>query len=153
MKVDFDECVDLDWFAVDRNQHLAHFATGGKGAVPLELLSNRPHLQAALAIIRSLPQRCEALVNPELTSHVVLTDASAEARYLRSFVEMAQRGLYSFDCHLGTDAPAPYFLVAKPEIPLTLDGLGESERQSIGLIRLHISLFDETSLDVANLSS
>lgn len=152
MIVDFDEYHDLDWFATDQDGLLVHFATGGKGAVPLQLLSNRPHLQAALAVIRSLPQVCEALISPDLEKHVTLADTNAEAQYLRSFVAMAQRGLFSFDCDLSADAPAPYFLVAKPDQPLTLDALDAADRRLIELIQLPLMLWRVTHLDVTALA-
>jgi hypothetical protein len=149
MKADFDEYSDLDWFATDRTGAIAHFATGGKGAVPLELLSDRAHVQKTLAIARALPQVCEALINPDLSKYVAFGDPTAEARYLRSFVAMAERGLFSFDCYLDSEAPTPYFLVAKPEVPVSLGSLGVSDTQLLGLIRLHLSFSVLTHIDVA----
>lgn len=121
MLVDGEDIVglDIDWFAVDVEGKIAHFATGGAGFLPPE---TRADLQAADAAFDAL------FAAGETTSTIIieenLPDFSSDherSQYLASFENMAKRGYFSYDVADPSAQGSHYVLVAVPIKPALLE--------------------------------
>ncbi|UXZ94142.1 hypothetical protein K3169_17370 [Pseudomonas phytophila] len=97
MKMDdgFIEVNDLDFFASFINGVLAHFATGGRGFVPASIRNSVSDYELVYEYILSLHDDYEFEV-VEVNIPTFSTTAQRD-RYLKSFVSMAKKGLYSYD--------------------------------------------------------
>lgn len=119
-----EETTDLDWFGVDQQGSIGHFTTGGFGALPRSVASSKEDMESILKYFRSLPLNATVpVVNPKTMALLETKDDKARQKYLQEFLGMASRGLYSFNYQHTGRRPSPYFLVAKPEKPLHIDGV------------------------------
>jgi hypothetical protein len=153
-KVD-QETLDLDWFAVDRYGNLAHFATGGQGAIPRhEALSVDGLIHTSQLVKLSLFPITIPQVSPSLERRLGTMDGEKKERYLHSFMEFTKRGLFSFDYIHGVGRPQGYSIVARPAKPAHLadcpDNL-QSLLQQIVFERL--SFASAEKLDAAEVTS
>lgn len=116
-----EETEDLDWFAIDRNGDIAHFASGGRGFLPPAVMSSEDDLRSLTSFFRfQLAENSDAVESPNLLSYVRLDSHAQRETYLADNITMARKGLYSFDCIIGPSRPAGYFIVARPTVPLNL---------------------------------
>lgn len=102
---------DLDWFLSGQDGFLAHFATGGKGPVPDVIRESIDNYELVYDYFYSL----EPLTEVEIIE-CNLPDFSDEKKrfhYLKSFIEMSRKGLFSYDYRGGE-----YKLISKPQYPL-----------------------------------
>ena len=114
-----EETTDLDWFAIDQQGFIGHFTTGGAGALPRSVASSKEDLESVCKYFRSLPLNATVPLASQKAMAVLATkNDQAREKYLRDFLQMASRGLYSFDYQPTGKRPSPYFLVARPEQPL-----------------------------------
>lgn len=109
MDDEFLEINDLDWFATCQDGLLAYFATGGRGFVPVEVRKSITVYETIYDYFFSI----EDSVGVEVVEENVPGFSSdfERERYLRSFVDMARRGLFSYDVNGG----GGYSLIARPE--------------------------------------
>ena len=128
------EIYDFDWFALDKEGLIWHFATGGCGAMPTSVASSREDLQKVTDFFRSrCPEKLSTRVCQEFEAHVeLMKSAHAREVYLRYFVEMASRGLFSYDCMRSIKPPTGYFQVAKPSTPLQVSSLPHEISEILG---------------------
>ena len=106
---EFLEVNDLGWYASCQDGLLAHFATGGRGVVPLIVRRSISVYEETYDYFCSM----EASVNVEIVE-VNLPKFGSDAqreRYLQSFVNMASKGLFSYD----VSDEGGYKLIAKPQ--------------------------------------
>lgn len=116
--------MDLDWFASDRQGKVVHFAAGGFGAMPQQVVSSRQDLEELTQFFRrACAETTEAEVSPWFEEDSGVTGDAARARYTRDYLVMARKGLHSFDVSGSGDRPRGYFLVARPATALSLAGL------------------------------
>jgi hypothetical protein len=109
--------LDLDWFSVDSTGHIGHFTSNGSGLVPREAIASAQDLKRLTDFFRrEVPIRCIGLESTGWRSKVRPEEATG--KLLDSWLEMAARGLYSFDATLAPAAPA-YIRIAYPAQPLT----------------------------------
>lgn len=114
------EVNDFDWFAVDINGCIIHFASGG-GKLPNSVSASREDLAQLHAYFLSLPTiSAPVQINPNLAQ--VIENLSDISRYTASSVKYAQCSLFSFN---KTDLTHPrsnnfYHPVAYPENALSL---------------------------------
>lgn len=109
MDEEFLEVNDLDWFASYRGGLLAHFATGGRGFVPDVVRKSISEYEEVYDYFHSITGGVEVeVVEGNLP---VFNDSVQRERYLRSFVDMAGRGLFSHD----VNDDGGYKLIAKPK--------------------------------------
>ena len=108
---------DFDWFAVDAVGQLAHFTTAGMKKLPESVAVSAEDL----ALITSYFEKIAA----HRGFHEVESNISEKNgdRYLRSFIAMADKGLFSFDIESHLAPSAAYFRVATPTSPLHLSEL------------------------------
>lgn len=109
MDEEFLEVNDLDWFASCQSGLLAHFATGGRGFVPVAVRKSISVYEEVYDYFQFIEASTDVEVVegnlPEFSSEV------QRERYLRSFVEMAKRGLFSYD----SSGDGGYKLIVKPK--------------------------------------
>jgi hypothetical protein len=124
------ESTDFDWFAVDEQGHLAHFATAGFKHLPATVTLSAEDLAVVTDYFHNrAPIFSGHQVNPDIgCDRSDWKGEAAEARYLSSFVEMAGRGLYSYDIETYVKPMTAYFCVAIPTRPLSIEDLPQEVR-------------------------
>lgn len=102
---------DLDWFLSSQDGFLAHFATGGKGPVPDKIRESIDNYELIYDYFYSL----EPLSDVEVIKCNLpdFSDEKQRSCYLKSFIEMSRKGLFSYDYRNGE-----YKLISKPQCPL-----------------------------------
>ncbi len=113
MRIDPDG-IDLSWFAVDRDGHLAHFTSAGSRGVPAKVLASEPELNRISFFLRDLPSAGDAKLCPPIEGK---TDF---------WLDMAKKGIFSYDFISEDDAvfeKGHYRLVALPKSPILLESL------------------------------
>ncbi len=109
---------DIDWFALDSEGMIGHFASGG-GGVPEFVDEETTALLTDF--FRSLPavENNEVNISPQLEKYRVFISQQEKERYLKGFIFMAQRGIYAYDkTVLGNQSDPRYHLVVVPQIEL-----------------------------------
>src|SRR5574343_1826661 len=107
------ETRDLDIFFKDSSK-LIHIATAG-GQIPNQLADNDKQNEEFASEVSNLEQTFEVEVNQNLAEFVNVPDNGLE-RYLRDFILMASRGLYSYDkTKVGNFEDQFFHLVARPK--------------------------------------
>ena len=125
-----EETQDLDWFALDKEGAVGHFATGGFGALPRSVASSLEDLKKITEYFRSQHAPIASpIVSRVIDSHISLKDEGVMTRYLEDYMKMASRGLFSFDYLRTGTRPRGYFEVAKPSTPLHSTSLPQEIRQ------------------------
>jgi hypothetical protein len=106
------EVSDFDWFAVDRDNYLVHFASAG-GRLPNSVAVSRENLDLLKSYFLGLPVLFSK-------SEIFVAPTTAPFPYL----ECAFRGLFSYDGNVSGGAmDTMYQLVARPPRVLTLADL------------------------------
>lgn len=101
---------DLDWYAQD-GKMIAHFATGGTDSLPFSVINNKTDWEYICDFINNLPSIQNGLI---AICHDNLPDFKNEQdkdNYLSSFIQMAKKGLLSYDIDFNT---LNYKLIAYP---------------------------------------
>ncbi|EOC0056708.1 hypothetical protein ACMS05_002321 [Cronobacter turicensis] len=107
---------DLDWFLSSQEGYLAHFATAGLGPVPERIKASVEDYNFILDYIYLLEPLSEVyVIEGNLPA---FSDENQRSCYLRSFVEMSSKGLFSYDYEQGG-----YKLISKPKTPLKYETL------------------------------
>jgi len=130
-----EQTLDLDWFAVDANGEIGHFATGGLGFLPLSVKACNENRVLLRSFFRGLAGNGEAIESPSLASHRHFASEAEKERSLEDFVQMSSKGLYSFDCIFDRKRPSGYYLVVLPSNPLTVEELPDEIRPALELTR------------------
>jgi hypothetical protein len=86
------EVLDIDWFFT--NGHEIGFVASGGGRLPTSIAKFQD-IDTLSTYFRSVPKSTDIITNPILES--IVGNGSVDDRYLFDFVEMAKRGLYTFD--------------------------------------------------------
>lgn len=94
--------VEYDWLGVDKNGYIGFFSSAGFGPIPETVI--KPNLSIDLTQeILGLPKCSE-------TESIQLQD-----RKISEWIEIAERGLFSFDWSFNSDS---YEMVSWPETPV-----------------------------------
>ncbi|AZE92454.1 hypothetical protein C4J96_0305 [Pseudomonas orientalis] len=109
MDDEFLEINDLDWFASCYKGFFAHFATGGRGFVPLSIRASISNYELLYNYFYSFTESFEFVVIEENLPK--FSNEVQRERYLKSFSSMARRGLLSYDVN---DEGNGYKLIAMP---------------------------------------
>jgi len=136
-----EQVYDYDWFALDKHGRVGHFATGGFATLPRSVAASSEDLALVADFFNSLPFVTEASLAPPAQKAAKSKswrqqwlgppmDAQAAAAHcFQDFVQMARRGLYSFDhayalgFHWGTRPCPDYDRIAIPARPIHLTDL------------------------------
>jgi hypothetical protein len=133
------EGVDLDWYGLDENNQIGHFASGTVGALPPYLSANIHDRALIHGYFTEVRIPCsEAKVDPDalVRGGASNRDAAGKDWFLGSFVEMARCGTFSYDCFLYDPPPTGYFRVASPTVPLKLSEVPDAVRAVLERSRL-----------------
>lgn len=118
---------DFDWYCIDDQGRVGHFASAGFKALPLSVAASAEDLSFLTEFFNQL----NAIPNShELDEH--LGPEQRSERYLGSFVAMADRGLFSFDIESYLRPEISYFRVAIPKVPLLFRDLPDGVREVLG---------------------
>jgi hypothetical protein len=129
-----EETLDLDWFSVDDNGEIAHFASGGRGFLPSSVKVSRTNLARITAYFRrDLDANGSAIESANLSLHTEFNSEAEKARYMADYSRMAAKGLYSFDCVIDHKRPCNYYLVARPSCTLKVNDLPDDIQQIINI--------------------
>jgi len=131
---------DLDWYCVDSEGRVGHFASAGFKQIPPSVAESVEDLSCLDEFFSAIP----AIPNAhDLDEH--LTPECRTERYLHSFVSMADRGLFSFDIETYSKPETCYFRVAIPKHPICFEDLPERVREIFGRTALKSSSLEECS--------
>ena len=116
---------DWDWYACDVDGHLGHFASAGLRALPHSVKMDRDTAERlARYFFDEAQDRTGYTVRPEAEADAGgWQKPGARERFLKSFIEMARKGAFSYNTQMLHGRAASYYLVAKPEIPLFVTDL------------------------------
>ena len=144
IREDEEPGLDLDWFALDAQGNVAHFTTGGCGALPRSAAASRDDLKRVHDYVLSLQEMGAGLLNEDwLKGLRLVPTARIEPRHsFREWTASAARGLYAYDfIEDQRRRPRPYRVVARPEVPLKADELPPEIREIVGRTVLHDVVF------------
>jgi hypothetical protein len=137
MEIPFDTQAgtDFDWFAVDEDELIGHFTTAGFKQLPTSVASSAEDLKLLIDYFENVaPTRGSHTVDESSLAAALQREwkgVANEERYLRSFVSMADKGLFSFDIQSYLRPGVSYFRVALPETPLTMRELPGNIRKLV----------------------
>lgn len=135
---------DLDWFAVDSEGYVGHFATGGQGGVPTSVRSSKPRLDRLVTYFKTVaPSTGRGCLAATIQEY---KNADPNKLNLSLFFHMASRGLYSFDVILGQPRPCPYTIIARPESPIQVADLPQEIQEELKRTRSATIRFAESLL-------
>lgn len=124
---------DLDWFLSSQEGYLAHFATAGQGPIPERIKSSVEDYNFIFDYIYSLEPLSEVyVIEGNLPA---FSNDNQRSSYLRSFVEMSSKGLFSYDYEQGG-----YKLISKPKTPLKYEKLPNEVKGVIYVADIEIDL-------------
>jgi len=113
------QTLDIDWFFM--NDSFIGFVASGGGRLPDSAAKSIENNKSLTLFFRSLPAISDVIINPDLNK--IVTTAIDEM-YLSDFVDMAKKGLFSFDkTNPNSFSDSNYHLVATPVDPLRFDQL------------------------------
>ena len=125
-----EETQDIDWFSVDANGEIAHFASGGRGFLPPSVKASNEDLQYLTSYFRrDLSKNGDGVESLNLSSHMRFQSETQKTTYLADYSQMGAKGLYSFDCIVGPKRPTGYFVVARPSHPLRVEDLPHNVKE------------------------
>ncbi|WP_236190253.1 hypothetical protein [Pseudomonas paraglycinae] len=131
MDQEFLELHDLDWFASSLDGTVLHFATGGRGFVPDFVRQSISAYEEVYDYILTMSAGCGVeIVEKNLPG---FNSDIERQRYLKSFSEMAGRGVFSYDVF----DDGGYRLIAKPAVPLKLSDLPGQVRHCVFQSSMH----------------
>jgi hypothetical protein len=132
---------DWDWYACDQEGHVGHFTTAGLRTLPRAVKKDREGTEHLTQYFFNEAQ--------DRGGYSVRPGAEADAggwqqpgsreRFLKSFVEMARKGAFSYNTEMVHGRGAKYYLVAKPERPLRIADLPPAIREMVSRVRMPIS--------------
>ena len=126
------EETDFDWFCLDLNGEVGHFTTAGFKKLPKSVAESKENLDLlANYFLNVASDHSGHIVDPELSLAIPEPQNRGE-RYLKSFVSMADKGLYSYDIASYVEAGGSYFRVASPAKPLYGSELPPEIREVLG---------------------
>jgi len=137
MQVDpvIQQTTDFDWFGVDEEGLLGYFTTAGFKLLPRSVAGSAEDLNLVTDYFK---MHADVLgshrVDDENLKNALNREWKGEhkeTRYLRDFISMADKGLFSYDIGSHLNPGISYFRVASPQIPLTLEDLPEHIRQIV----------------------
>ena len=136
---------DFDWFGVDGEGLIGHFATAGFKRRPPSIASRAEDLKIVIDYFDNLaPVRVSHRVDDKSLAAALQREWKGEkdeGRYPCNFTPMADKGLLSFDIEPYLKPGIAYFRVASPETPLTIGELPDNiqrivSRTLLGTVRL-----------------
>jgi hypothetical protein len=121
-----DPGTELDWLAMDMDEYVGLFSTGGHGPVPAAVVANLDVVVRAVASLKDLPVRGDCASTPDR--------ATGNFSF---WIEPCQRGLFGFDW--GPVEGGPFARLTVPKAPIKAGDIAESVvREATQLVQLSI---------------
>jgi hypothetical protein len=118
--------IELDWLAVDVDEHVGLFSTGGQGPVPLVVVEHLDAVMRAIAGLSHLPIRADCASTPDRGTG-----------NFSFWIEPCRRGLFGFDW--GAIEMGPFARLTVPKDPVKAIDLEESAvREAAQLVHLSV---------------
>ncbi|MCT8262577.1 hypothetical protein NBG77_03680 [Proteus terrae] len=133
MDDEFLESNDLDWFSSYQDGTIAHFATGGNGTIPEKIRESIDNYEIIYDYFDSL----ESISEIEIIESNLPYFENEKSRflYLRSFIKMAGKGIFSYDYRMGEG----YKLISKPINRLSYNELPSSIKNILFIMPVNLS--------------
>lgn len=117
---------DLEWFGMDRNQHIAHFDTGPYGLIPESIAASREDLDIVVNFFSGeLQATTTAYKDPNVFTRVKLINDNTEGRerFLAVYLELCEKGIYCYEADNRFKFAGQYFKVCSPHSPIIASSL------------------------------
>ncbi len=139
--------LDIDWFAIDLDMNIAHFASGG-GVTPTGF--EIQHCDQLLEYLEETPTLMDdIIISSQLGKYIAFKTDQEKKRYIKAFSDMARKGLYSYDkTILNALADPRYHLVTAPRKPMTMQDLPLNQWSSFKLIRFNGYFRDSNMISI-----
>ncbi len=142
---DEEDYKDIDWYAVDPQGAIGHFATGSKGFLPTSSCESAEDLDAVWQYLQETPPVTRPIVTKQGKREAEKSRISARFA-LESFMEHASKGVYSYDTVYLDRRLSPYYLVAAPERPIHISDVPEHIRRIIERTKCRIAFETASSI-------
>ncbi len=117
---------ELDWLAVDVDEHVGLFSAGGQGPVPVVVVEQLDAVRRAIASLSHLPIRADCASTPDRGTG-----------NFSFWIEPCRRGVCGFDW--GPVEIGPFARLTVPKYPVKTMDLEESAvREAAQLVRLPV---------------
>ncbi|WP_223650490.1 hypothetical protein [Hymenobacter psoromatis] len=90
------EVTDYDWFAIDKQGSIGHFSSNG-GILPNSISTSAEDLESVVDYFTSLKERTGHKLAPNFSYPQEIKGTEQKAKFLSSFANYSDCGLYSFD--------------------------------------------------------
>lgn len=121
-------CRDFDWFCLDEAGHIGHFASAGFKLLPNSVGRSAEDLEIVTRYFeKELTEEGDYVLDENLVEQV----PDFESIYLKSFIEIAAKGLFSYDIASHLSPGISYFRVALPRKPLRVEQLPNQIREIV----------------------
>jgi len=116
---------DWDWYACDQEGHIGHFTTAGLRCLPKAVKEDRAAAERVVNFfLNDASETGNFIVRPGVETDAGGWDKpGARDRYLKSFAEMARKGMFSYNTQMIHGSRGGYYLVAIPEHPMHIADL------------------------------
>jgi hypothetical protein len=133
-----DEGIELDWLALDVDEHVGLFSTGGYGPVPRVVVERLEDVERAIGRLSLLK-----VVGP-------CADSPVGSGHYESWTEPCRRGLFGFDW--GPVRTSPYSRLTVPSRPVHVRELDDAlVGEAAALVRLSVDFQLATAIQVEDL--
>ncbi|WP_291581489.1 hypothetical protein [Clostridium sp. UBA6640] len=136
---EFDlEIEDLEWYAIDGDDNIAQFTTGGTGRVPEFICESRENLDIVCEYFDALSiYIAEAkLINKSVAEY-------PSDNYLEECINMTRKGIFCYDVSNGKEHLQDYQLVSKPDKELYLSDLPKQIQEILINYRINNTCFSK----------
>ena len=112
---------DIDWFAIDLDGFIGHFASAGK-VIPASVASSKVDNEELNHYFREVcPPSSKYFNSPALSKFITFFSPSDEDRHLRDSRIISSRGVFSYDTRVEEKLDCTFFGLTFPESPRSID--------------------------------
>lgn len=127
---------DWDWYACDETGNIGHFTTAGLRALPPTVKQDREATERLTQyFLGEANESCGYSIRAEAEADAGgWQKPGARDRFLKSFAEVARKGVFSYNTEMLHGREAKYYLVLIPECPLRVPDLPPEIRKVVSRI-------------------
>jgi hypothetical protein len=119
---------NIEWFGIDRNQHIAYFTTGAYGSIPESIANSQEDLDIAVDFFtKELRSTTSSYKDITPLTKLTFSSKNKEVResvlvdYFADYLEFSKKGIYCYDAE--SKFAGQYFKVSYPHSPLIASSL------------------------------
>lgn len=137
---------DLEWYAIDENNNIAFFTSGGMGNVPEFICKCREDLN----IVSNYFDLSDNIIS-EVELVVGAFEDYPDEKFKKDCVDISQKGLFCYDVSDENEYKNEYKILCRPNNMLKLDDLPERIKNILKQYRLdNVSFGDNEYVSVIN---